>query len=127
MPAKPLHIALYLNFLIQKGRSAAPVEEAVNVLSWVHQMAGVEDTSGHPMVQQVLAWAENENLRQFGSTYSHGTPFAPSNVYIKRKLRVWRAQKCITLVAAKTVLTSTGPQTTTFHAGKHSAFNILLN
>ena len=59
MPAKPLHIALYLNFLIQnlKGRSAAPVEEAVNALSWVHQMAGVKDTTGHPMVQQVLAGA----------------------------------------------------------------------
>ena len=57
MPAKPLHIALYLSFLIQKGRSAAPVEEAVNALSWVHQMAGVEDTTVHPMVQQVLAGA----------------------------------------------------------------------
>ena len=57
LPAKPLHIALYLNFLIQKGRSAAPVEEAVNALSWVHEMARVEDTTGHPMVQQALVGA----------------------------------------------------------------------
>ena len=57
LPAKPLHIALYLNFLIQKGRSAAPVEEAVNALSWVQQMVGVEDTTGHPMVQEVLVGA----------------------------------------------------------------------
>ena len=45
-----------------------------------------------------------------------------SNGYIKRKLRVWRVQKCIALVGADqncialvgedTVLTSAGPQTT---------------
>ena len=34
------------------------------------------------------------------------------NGYMKRKLRVWRVQKCITLVGADTVLTSAGPQTT---------------
>ena len=32
-----------------------------------------------------------------------------SNGYIKRKLRVWIAQKCITLVGAKNVVTSAGP------------------
>ena len=35
-----------------------------------------------------------------------------SNVYIKRKLRVWRVQKWIPLVCAKTTLTCVGPQTT---------------
>ena len=38
-----------------------------------------------------------------------------SNGYIKRKLRVWRAQKCIVLVGAKAVLTTAGPQATPFH------------
>ena len=32
-----------------------------------------------------------------------------SNGYIKMKLRAWRVQKCIALVGADTVLTSTGP------------------
>ena len=41
-----------------------------------------------------------------------------SNGYIKRKLRVWRAQKCIALVGAEVVHTSAGPQTTLFH-GRH--------
>ena len=40
-----------------------------------------------------------------------------SNGYIKRKLRVWKAQKCIALVGVETVLTSVGPQTTPFHWG----------
>ena len=38
-----------------------------------------------------------------------------SNGYIKRKLRAWRVQKCIALVGADTVLTTTWPQTTPFH------------
>ena len=35
-----------------------------------------------------------------------------SKGYIKRKLRAWRVQKCITLVCADTILTCAGPQTT---------------
>ena len=46
-----------------------------------------------------------------------------SNGYIKRKLRVWRAQKCIGLVGAETVLTSAGPHTTPFHGGRYRAEN----
>ena len=42
-----------------------------------------------------------------------------SNVYIKRKLRVWRVQKCIPLVGAKTSLTSAGLQTTLSQVGQY--------
>ena len=34
------------------------------------------------------------------------------NIYTKRKLRVWRAQKCISLVGAKSPLTCVGRQST---------------
>ena len=44
-----------------------------------------------------------------------------SNGYIKRKLRIWRAQKCIALVSAETVLTSAGSQTTPFHGVQYLA------
>ena len=40
-----------------------------------------------------------------------------SNGYMKRKLRGWRVQKCITLVGADTVLTSAGQQSTPFYGG----------
>ena len=46
-----------------------------------------------------------------------------SNDYIKRNLRVWRAQKCIALFSAETVLTSVGPQTTPFYGGQYRAKN----
>ena len=37
LPANPLHVTLYLTFLIQKSSTSAPVEEAMNALSWAHQ------------------------------------------------------------------------------------------
>ena len=46
-----------------------------------------------------------------------------SNGYIKRKLRVWRAQKSYALVSAETVLSSARPQTTPFHGGQYRALN----
>ena len=51
----PLHICLYLSFLAQTAKTSAPIVEAVNVLSWVNQIATVEDTTSHPLVIQVLA------------------------------------------------------------------------
>ena len=46
-----------------------------------------------------------------------------TNGYIKMKLGEWRVQKCIAIVGADTVLTSTGPQTTPFDGGQHRAKN----
>ena len=46
-----------------------------------------------------------------------------SNGYIKRKLRLWRAQKCFVLAGAATVITSAGPQTTPFHGWLYKAEN----
>ena len=42
---------------------------------------------------------------------------------IKRKLRAWRVQKCITLVGAYTVLTRAGPQISLFHEWQYRAKN----
>lgn len=43
LPANPLHVTLYLMFIIKKSSTSAPVEEAVNALSWAHQVAFVDD------------------------------------------------------------------------------------
>ena len=58
LPASPLHVALYLNFLVQKSATATPVQEAVSALSWAHQLAVVDDPTGHPLVQHTLAGAK---------------------------------------------------------------------
>ena len=57
-PAKPLQVALYLSFLIKSAKTSAPIEEAVNALSWAHNVAVVEDPTDHPLVKQVLAGAK---------------------------------------------------------------------
>lgn len=57
-PAKPFHVCLYLSFLTQKSASAAPVEEAVNALSWAHTVAVAEDPTKHPLISQVVAGAK---------------------------------------------------------------------
>ena len=46
-----------------------------------------------------------------------------SNGFIKRKLQVWRAQKCIGLVGTETVLTSAGPQISPFYGGQYRVRN----
>ena len=46
-----------------------------------------------------------------------------SNGYTKRKLQIWRAQKCIGLVGAEIVLTSAGLQITPFHGGQYRVGN----
>ena len=67
--------------------------------------------------------AENGDLRKLGWTYRHGTMFAPRKVYIKRKLQVWRAQKCIPLVGAEIPPTCVGRQTTPSHGRWYRAEN----
>ena len=57
-PAQPLQVALYLAYLIQKSSTSAPVEEAVNALSWAHQMALVGDPTQNDLVKYVLAGAK---------------------------------------------------------------------
>ena len=58
LPANPLHVVLYLMFLIQKSSTSAPVEEAVNALSWAHQVAFVEDPMRCNIVRETVAGAK---------------------------------------------------------------------
>ena len=58
LPANPLHVALYLTFLIQKSSTSAPVEEAVNALSWAHQVALTQDPTRCAIVRETMAGAK---------------------------------------------------------------------
>ena len=62
--------------------------------------------------------AQNGTMQNFGPTNHHGTTFAPKQLLqVKRKVRAWKVQKCISIVGAENVLTSAGPETTPFHLG----------
>ena len=85
----------------------------------VHTSAGPQTTPFHGG----QSWARNGNMQNIGPTNPHGTHLLQCNGYIKRKLRAWRGQKFIALVAAETVLTSAGPQTYLFHGGQYTFWN----
>ena len=55
--------------------------------------------------------AKNSNLRKLGWTYFMLPCLHIGNIYIEKKIKVWRDQKCICLVGAKTPLTCAGCQT----------------
>ena len=55
-PAQEAHIVLYLQHLSQTVQSKSAIEEAVNALSWLHQVSGLPPVSSSlPSVQAALA------------------------------------------------------------------------
>ena len=44
-----------MSYLVKTAKTSAPIEEAVNSLSWAHTIAVVEDPMDHPLVKQVVA------------------------------------------------------------------------
>ena len=60
--------------------------------------------------------ADSTNLWKFEATFHNGTVLHQCNVYIKRKLRERRAQKCNPCFGAKSQLRNTSLHTTRFHS-----------
>ena len=68
-------------------------------------------------------WVSNRNFQILGLLFAMVLCLHQCKVYIKRKLRVWRAQICNFLVSAKTVPTGMGQQTTPCLAAPYLASN----
>ena len=54
-PVQEVHFALYLQHLGEAVQSKAAVEEAVNAIGWVHQLAGHPPIVASPFVRATLA------------------------------------------------------------------------
>ena len=54
-PVNEVHFALYLQHLGEKLHSSLAVQEAVNVIGWVHQLSGLDPVTQSPFVQATLA------------------------------------------------------------------------
>ena len=67
--------------------------------------------------------AENAKLRKMGGPIAMVPCLYQGNIYTKRTIRVWRDQKCIPLVGAKTPLTCAGRQTTPYQGSRYKAEN----
>lgn len=62
-PVKEAHFALYLQFLGKSSRSKAAVEEAVNAIAWVQQLAGHQPVSSSPFIRATLAGLQRQLAR----------------------------------------------------------------
>ena len=54
-PVTEVHFTLYLQHLGETLHSWSVVQEAVNVVSWVHQLSGLETVAQSPFVQATVA------------------------------------------------------------------------
>ena len=97
----------------------------------------LRDQKCHPLVgvKTILTCADRQTTTSRGrrigprmeSCVKWGGPIAMvpclhlSNIYTKRKLRVWREQKCIKLVGAKSIHTCADRQTTQSRGRRHRA------
>ena len=70
--------------------------------------------------------AVSVNLRKLGDTFHVVPCLHQRNLYMKRKLREWRTQKCNPCFGAESPLRSTGLQTSGFHASPYSAVSVNL-
>ena len=49
-PAKPFHVALYLQHLIEQSHSPSVIDSAFYGLKWAHSMAGIPSPTDNPIV-----------------------------------------------------------------------------
>ena len=57
-PASPFHVALYLRFLMLDAKTAAPLQATIHSLSSIHQLAGEQSPTDHPLVKDILDGAQ---------------------------------------------------------------------
>ena len=62
-PIKDAHFALYLQHLAETSKSRATVEEAVNAIAWVQQLADHQPVSSSPFIRSVLSGLQRQLAR----------------------------------------------------------------
>ena len=54
VPAQTHHVALYMQYLADKTKSKAAVEEAYNALAWIHTCTGLKSPTSEPFLRATL-------------------------------------------------------------------------
>ena len=89
---------------VWRDQKCIPLVGAKTILT----CAGRQNTQSRKRQQR----AQKGKLHKLGRTYRHGTVFAPRKGLYQKEAMVWRDQKCIPLVGAKSILTCAGRQNT---------------
>ena len=62
-PVKEAHFALYFQYLAETSKSKATVEEAVNAIAWVQQLADHQPVSASPFIRTTLGGLQRQLAR----------------------------------------------------------------
>ena len=52
-PANPMHVAIYLQYVLESTRSSASVDTAFYSIKWAHESAGLVSPTDNPLVNRV--------------------------------------------------------------------------
>ncbi|KAK2554890.1 hypothetical protein P5673_023561, partial [Acropora cervicornis] len=52
-PANPMHVAVYLQYVLESTRSSASVDTAFYCIKWAHESAGLVSPADNPLVNRV--------------------------------------------------------------------------
>ncbi|XP_065190681.1 uncharacterized protein LOC135821613 [Sycon ciliatum] len=63
LPADPLHVALYLVYIMQDAKTVSPLVSAVWALSWKHDIQGYPDPCSNGVVKNVMQAAKRSLAR----------------------------------------------------------------
>jgi hypothetical protein len=53
LPAQPVHVALYLTYLLNNGSPEHPVSNAVYGIKWAHEINGLDDPTKNSFVTSI--------------------------------------------------------------------------
>ena len=54
IPASPIHVALYLTYLLDKGSSSSVVQSAVYGIKWAHSVQGLQDPTDNSFILNLV-------------------------------------------------------------------------
>ena len=53
LPANPMHVAVYLQYVLESTRSSSSVDTAFYSIKWAHESAGLVSPTDNPLVNRV--------------------------------------------------------------------------
>lgn len=60
VPATPIHVALYLTYLLDNGSSCSVIQSAVYGIKWAHNLQGLQDPTDNSFVHNLVETAKRQ-------------------------------------------------------------------
>jgi hypothetical protein len=60
LPATPIHVALYLTYLLDNGSSCSVIQSTVYDIKWAHNLQGLQDPTDNSFVHNLVETAKRQ-------------------------------------------------------------------